>query len=319
MTAQQLDTEASRTTGFAHEAYLYADPAQFLEGCLDFVRDGLSAGESVLVAVPEPRASWLRQFLAAEPAVTVVDMAEVGANPARIIPEWQSFIDEATADGKPVRGIGEPVWAERSAAELTECLLHESLLNVAFDDGPAWRLMCPYDVTALPGRVVDQARAVHPLVTDPAGRTESATYHPVPPSRALRGDPLPPPAEVPIELPFTETELGSVRRLVRRQGAEWGLAEALVEDLELAVDEVAANSLLHGGGLGVLRVWHEDGSIVCEVADEGVISDPLVGRREPALDRTGGRGLWLANQLCDLVQIRSGVAGTVVRLHLRLP
>jgi anti-sigma regulatory factor (Ser/Thr protein kinase) len=33
----------------------------------------------------------------------------------------------------------------------------------------------------------------------------------------------------------------------------------------------------------------------------------------------GGRGLWLANQLCDLVQIRSGARGTVVRLHMRLP
>ena len=31
----------------------------------------------------------------------------------------------------------------------------------------------------------------------------------------------------------------------------------------------------------------------------------------------GGRGVWLANQLCDLVQIRSGAAGTVVRLHAR--
>jgi hypothetical protein len=30
----------------------------------------------------------------------------------------------------------------------------------------------------------------------------------------------------------------------------------------------------------------------------------------------GGRGLWLTNQLCDLVQIRSGDAGTVVRAHV---
>ena len=28
------------------------------------------------------------------------------------------------------------------------------------------------------------------------------------------------------------------------------------------------------------------------------------------------RGLWLANQLCDLVQIRTLPAGTVVRLHM---
>ena len=69
----------------------------------------------------------------------------------------------------------------------------------------------------------------------------------------------------------------------------------------------------------LLRVWAEDGSLVCEVTDEGVIADPLVGRRRPVLDRAGGRGLWIANQLCDLVQVRSGAAGTTVRLHARLP
>ena len=68
----------------------------------------------------------------------------------------------------------------------------------------------------------------------------------------------------------------------------------------------------------MLRIWTEGGSLVCEVADDGVITDPLVGRREPPLDRAGGRGLWLANQLCHLVQIRSGAAGTTVRLHARL-
>jgi anti-sigma regulatory factor (Ser/Thr protein kinase) len=98
-----------------------------------------------------------------------------------------------------------------------------------------------------------------------------------------------------------------------------GLGADPSDDLELAVDEIAANSLLHGGGRGVLRIWVEGSSLVCEVADDGVITDPLVGRREPALDRTGGRGLWLANQLCGLVQIRSGAAGTTVRLHTRLP
>jgi anti-sigma regulatory factor (Ser/Thr protein kinase) len=33
--------------------------------------------------------------------------------------------------------------------------------------------------------------------------------------------------------------------------------------------------------------------------------------------REGGRGLWLVNQLCDLVQLRSSAAGGVVRLHMR--
>ena len=86
----------------------------------------------------------------------------------------------------------------------------------------------------------------------------------------------------------------------------------------LCVNEIAGNSLLHGGGAGVLRIWGEPSTLICEVADSGTIADPLVGRQNPSLERVGGRGLWLANQLCDLVQIRSGASGTVVRLHVRL-
>jgi len=284
---------------------------------VSFVRDGLAADEAVLVAVPGRRARWLRSFFGNERGVQVLDMADVGANPARIIPEWQDFLD--AHEGRGVRGIGEPVWAGRSAAELAECVLHESLLNVAFESGPSWRLLCPYDAVGLPGSVIDQARATHPVVADAAGQRDSATYHRVPPQRALRGDPLPPPAEPPVELPFTGGDLSSVRRLVRRHCLEAGLTDARADDVELAVDEVASNSLLHGGGRGVLRVWPQDGSLVCEISDEGVISDPMVGRRRPLLDRTGGRGLWIANQLCDLVQVRSGAAGTTLRLHVRVP
>jgi hypothetical protein len=56
---------------------------------------------------------------------------------------------------------------------------------------------------------------------------------------------------------------------------------------------------------------------VCEVTDPGHITGPLLlGREHPTLDRPGGRGLWLVNQLCDLVQIRTSPAGTTVRLHM---
>ena len=37
---------------------------------------------------------------------------------------------------------------------------------------------------------------------------------------------------------------------------------------------------------------------------------------QPVLDQPGGRGLWLANQLCDLVQVRTFELGNVVRIHM---
>jgi hypothetical protein len=59
--------------------------------------------------------------------------------------------------------------------------------------------------------------------------------------------------------------------------------------------------------------------VICEVSDNGRIGQPLVGRQLPADDSVGGRGLWMANQLCDLVQIRTFADGSVVRLHMATP
>ena len=78
---------------------------------------------------------------------------------------------------------------------------------------------------------------------------------------------------------------------------------------------MATNSVLHGGGRGTLRVWREAEMLVLEVRDAGQIPEPLVGRRRPEPGQIWGQGLWLANQICELVQVRSSAAGTVVRLH----
>lgn len=85
----------------------------------------------------------------------------------------------------------------------------------------------------------------------------------------------------------------------------------------MAVNEIATNSVRHSGGSGTLRVWRDGHVLVCEVRDGGQLQDPLADRRRPAPDQNGGRGFWLANQLCDLVQVRSYPAGTTVRLHMQ--
>ena len=84
----------------------------------------------------------------------------------------------------------------------------------------------------------------------------------------------------------------------------------------LAVHELATNSVRHGGGHGTCRLWRDGTALVCEVSDHGWITDPMAGRRRPAADQPGGRGLWLVNQLCDAVELRSSPAGTVVRVRM---
>ncbi len=86
----------------------------------------------------------------------------------------------------------------------------------------------------------------------------------------------------------------------------------------LAVSEVAANTLRHTSAGGRLRVWQEQGEILCQIDDRGCIGDPLAGRRPPGEDFDAHHGLWVVNQLCDLVEIRTGRAGTTVRMHMSL-
>jgi anti-sigma regulatory factor (Ser/Thr protein kinase) len=296
---------------FRHEAMLYAGDDDFLAAVVPFVSDSVAAGEPIMVALPRRRLDLLRARLGATAdAVAMADMEAIGANPARIIPAWEDF---ATAHaGRPLRGIGEPIWAGRSAPELAECQLHEALLNVAFADGPPFWLMCPYDTGALDAAVIAEASRSHPVVADqPSGR-----YHAAEGVDVLDA-PLPEPAGRPEAVAFDVTGLSEMRRRVRAHAA--GLGREKLDGLLVAVSEAATNSIRHGGGGGTLRMWHDDGTVVCEVRDAGRIDDPLAGRRRPPADQLGGGwGLWLANALCDLVQLRTSAGGTVVRLHARL-
>jgi anti-sigma regulatory factor (Ser/Thr protein kinase) len=308
-------------SGFRHEALFYDGPIDFVDRTAAFVRDARHADEPVLVVVGAEKIRMLREELGADEGVRFADMADVGSNPARIIPAWRAFVDEQ-GSARRFRGIGEPIWPERRAEELVECERHEALLNLAFEGSPAWWLACPYDVARLPASVLDEARRNHPFVDEPGGRRASPTYRGLADVASPLDLPLPEPEEVPTEHTFGSSgaQLASVRDVVLRTGIAAGLDPERAGDLVLAAHEIAANSVRHGGGTGTLRMWMQDDTLVCEIGDAGRIEDPLVGGGGGAgrgAPPDAGFGLWMANQLCDLVQIRTFPAGSVVRLHLR--
>jgi anti-sigma regulatory factor (Ser/Thr protein kinase) len=127
-------------------------------------------------------------------------------------------------------------------------------------------------------------------------------------------EPLPHPPAAAETLRFTDID--AVRRFVRAHAAAAKLSTSAVADAVLAVDEVGTNALRHGGDHGHLAIWRRGDVLVCQVDGGGQITDPLVGRRRPDDTQIGGRGLWIVNQLCRLVQIRSSPRGSTVRLHL---
>ena len=114
-------------------------------------------------------------------------------------------------------------------------------------------------------------------------------------------------------------DLAAIRAVVHRYAIKAGLTEARAIDLVLAVSEVAANTVRHAKSPGSLQIWYDATEIVCQIHDEGRITDPLAGRRPPSLDARGGHGLWIVNEVCDQVEMRSDETGTTIRLHMAVP
>jgi len=304
--------------GFRHEAFFYASDEEFLDGTASFLYEGLEAGEPALVVLKREKLDALRSQLGSHgERVLFADMADVGHNPARIIPAWRKFVDKHSDGSRALRGIGEPIYPERGSHELVECQHHESLLNLAFVDAPDFYLMCPYDTVSLKESVLNEAHCSHPFVAHDGMERESTRYRGLDEIASPFSSPLPDPQTHTESCVFQATSLAALRRFVERQAREAELGEAETGDLVLAASEVATNSVVHGSGGGVMRAWNEDGTLICEVGDTGRFDNPMAGRESPAPGKLGGHGLWVANQVCDLVQVRAFAGGTAVRLHMR--
>lgn len=313
------DVLSDRDSSLRHEALLHSGEDEFLAGTLPFVREAVAGDEPVLIAVGESKLRLLEAHLGhGAHGIRRADIRQVARNPARIIPLWGEFVADHSVAGRPVRGIAEPVWPGRSEAELVECRHTESLLNVAFADAPSWRLLCCYDADALDPEVLEAAQRTHPVIAEDGINRQSDAYLPPPEAPGPFDGPLPEPSPVPDELAFGPGDLGEVRGLAYRQAMNAALEAARTSSLVLAVNELATNSVRHAGGRGTLRVWREPDALVCEVRDHGHFDSPLVGRERPEPLLLEGRGLWLVNQVCDLVQIRSSADGTVVRVRMDL-
>jgi anti-sigma regulatory factor (Ser/Thr protein kinase) len=134
-----------------------------------------------------------------------------------------------------------------------------------------------------------------------------------------------------LDVTFDAGTLGAPRAEVRVSVLRAGLPEGRAEDVVLAVHELAANSVRHGGGTGRLRVWKLAGSLQCQV-DDG----DLLGAAKPGASHTGlgsssgqrpvnslpcvpGHGLWVVQQVADQVQSLFDPRGTSIVITFGLP
>jgi anti-sigma regulatory factor (Ser/Thr protein kinase) len=290
--------------GLSHAALLYRDPDEYLSQISDFIR---AADAPVQAVLPWSNMLQVRAVLPVLSAGSLVaDMTELGRNPARLIAAGLAFADEYPAE--PVRCLWEPAWPGRSAAELNEVARHEALCNLAFADRKM-TLLCLYDASRLSQETISWVESTHPVVIA-AGRERAGLYYSgagvLPPGS---DDPLPEAAPGAESLGFTD-RLAALRVFAARLGP------ARTRDLTLAVSEIAANALAHATG-GLIRAWRAPGELICQLEDSGQIKDPLAGYRQRSPELPGGHGLRLVNLVCDLVERRTGPAGTVTRLHMR--
>jgi anti-sigma regulatory factor (Ser/Thr protein kinase) len=298
---------------FDHPGLLYRGAGDYLRATTGFVRAAVTAGDAVLVAVPGSHLPVLREALSdLDGVVSFADMADAGRNPGRIIPGLLlSFAD--AHPGRRVSIVGEAVWTGRSAVERPAIVQHEALVNVVFADRDV-TVLCPYDIA-------DAAEAwlTHPAVIVDGQRRDNLAYED-PIAIVERFNEVLPPAPVAADrLAYAEpADLSRVRRFTGTHATKAGLPEDRMEDLVTAVNELAENTLVHAVGGGDLSVWVEDGRLVCQISDHGFVADPLAGRI-PADPRVpGGRGLFLAHHLCDLVRVHTRPGATTIRLHMAI-
>ncbi len=295
----------------AHQALFYQDPYEYFEGILEFINPALDRDEPVVITVPEPKLKLLRAELGCcARRIRLLDMVELGRNPRRIIPAVLAMIKRDP--DRPLRYVCESIWPGRTFEEVCEATRHEALINLAWPDADI-RVLCPYDVASLDDRVLADAGCTHPgVVQDRRLEPSSAYGHGAVPSRCEQPLSDPPPGT--LTRAFEIGDLGRLRTWVAERAAASGLDEDRTAELVTAINELTTNSIRHAGAHGELRVWATPGEVIFQVEDSGHIADPLAGRRLQATAR-GGLGLWMVNELCDLVEVRTSAAGTTTRVR----
>ncbi len=299
---------------FVHPALFYRSDEEYLQTLVPFMTAGLSEGAPVAAAVPGDRLDLLRDALGTDAArAHLLDMTKAGRNPGRII----AGVLRAFADAHPghhVRIIGEPIWAGRSEAEYPACVQHEALINNAFA-GRDVTIVCPYNTAALTPQVLADAEATHPLLWEAAQERSSPQY--APESVVQRYNlPLHATSDAVTTTIFCTTDLAAARTFALERARDGGLGPERLSEVELIVDELVTNSLLHAASPAELSVWRDGEHVICQVADHGRMTDPLAGRHPAPPGQLGGRGLLLVHALADLVRVHTSDDGTTIRAYL---
>jgi anti-sigma regulatory factor (Ser/Thr protein kinase) len=300
-----------------HRACFYDSAAELTRAVEPIVRAGLRGGDVVFAAAKPATLEALRDLLGDEAGhVELHDGGEWCARPWERLGAIREML-ASLPDGTTLYVLGEPPWGGSDAA-VREWARFESIVNLALAGAPVVSV-CLYDERELPDEILRHGRRTHPerLAYGTVSRCEDF----VPPAELV------PALALPVEgIPFDgirELTLNgnqhAFRAALTRAATELGVPRERLEQVVVAVNEVATNALLHGRPPLRARCWAAGGDFVCEIVDSGPgLTDPLAGWLLPATPSEGGWGLSIARQLCDAVEIAPEGEGTRVTLHVEL-
>lgn len=306
--------------GLRHHALLYDSDEELADVSSRFAREGLAADRPVLAITGERTRTVLRAGLGAdEEDVSFLDPGGWYGNPGRALAGLEALIDEYAAAGvEEIHLIGEVPFGASGRSQW-EWMRYESALNDLFATAPICTI-CTYDTRTLPAEVTASAERTHPRLATVDGWRYSERY--TPPATFLR--------EVTawerehatlLEELTVQGGLARVRAVLRQHATSEGMSPERAEQFVNAVNEVITNAVTHGAQPVHLRVLADGHALMCDVSDRGAgVDDPLSAYRLPSPndEQEGGRGLWLARQLCDVVDLDSHETGFSVHLAVNI-
>ena len=313
------------SAGFAHDALIYGSDDEYVDAVVPFLEAGLAAGETVRVVSTPHNTALLRAAMDHSNAgVEFTPSTSEDAPPARKIALLHELCDEDTpaANGR-TRIVGEARFGTTTRKHL-DWVRYEAILNEVFASTPQW-FVCAYDRRELPDWVIQAAGRTHPHVRSEGRRVVSSDYDdPATVAQDISEQltPLPVPSDRdPILKDTVDLDaLGSVRARLAAVARESTGSRDRADDVTMGLNEIVTNALEHGSKRAQVRCWRDTRRLVVEVTDEGPgFDDPLAGYWPPSPEQPDGRGLWLARQTLDALELESrGDVGMRARAAVKL-
>ena len=304
--------------GLLHTALTYRSTDELLGTLTPLVGKWLADSDRVIVGLGPRRSDALRSELGADAGlVWWGDTSLRPPHPARYLRAIHEVVENEHRLGHgQVRFVGEHSFP----ADLPELVAEWERFDLVLDDalaGTPTTVVCTFDLTAVPERVLEHVAGTHPMLgVDPAVAStqyrRSADFSKVPSALS--------------PLPAAASRLGGcvspsqartlVRDVLASSGGHAAIRQAL-DDLTVAVTELVTNAWQAGAQSIDVWCWRTRGEMGVQVDDDGSgLRAPLAGYRRPAAGAARGRGLWIVRQVVDLTEIACDGRGTSVRVRI---